>query len=193
MQIIQYPHPTLRHKSKPLRRVDDELRGIVREMFKLMYEARGVGLAANQVDLPLRLFVVNLKADPAEGEELVFINPVISNPKGLDESEEGCLSLPGLYGQVRRPKQVRINAYTIDGQEISADATGLFARVVQHEYDHLDGVLFTDRLTETGRLAVRSALDEFEVVHQSRCDTGEIPTPEAQAASLAEWERKYCL
>lgn len=193
MHIIQYPHPTLRHKSKPLRRVDDELRGIVRQMFKLMYEARGVGLAANQVDLPLRLFIVNLKADPNEGEELVFINPVISNAKGLDEAEEGCLSLPGLYGQVRRPKQVRINAYTIDGQEITADANGLFARVVQHEFDHLDGVLFTDRLTETGRLAVMPALGEFELVHKSRCETGEIPTPEVQAANIAEWERKYCL
>lgn len=193
MHIIQYPHPTLRHKSKPLRRVDDELRGIVREMFRLMYEARGVGLAANQVDLPLRLFVVNLKADPSEGEELVFINPVISGAKGLDEAEEGCLSLPGLYGQVRRPKQVRINAYSLDGQEISADATGLFARVVQHESDHLDGTLFVDRLTETGRLAVGPALEEFELAFKSQCETGGIPTPEEQAANIAEWERKFCV
>jgi peptide deformylase len=193
LHIIQYPHPTLRHKSKPVRRVDEELRGIVRNMFTQMYQARGVGLAANQIDLPLRLFVVNLKADPQEGEELVFINPVITSPKGLDEAEEGCLSLPGLYGQVRRPKQVKINAYSLEGKEFTADLSGLFARVVQHETDHLDGVLFTDRLTETGRLAVKPALEEFELVFKSRCETGEISTPEQQAASIAEWERKYCV
>jgi peptide deformylase len=192
LQIIQYPHPTLRHKSKPVRRVDQELRDVVREMFSLMYQARGVGLAANQVDLPLRLFIVNLGADPQEGEELVFINPVITHPKGLDEAEEGCLSLPGLYGQVRRPKQVHISAYGLDGKEISLDPTGLFARVVQHELDHLDGVLFTDRLTETGRLAVKPTLEEFELAFQSRRDLGEVPSPDKIAARLAEWEGRYC-
>ena len=98
MQIITYPHYTLRYKSQPLTRVDAALRKLVAEMFDLMYEANGVGLAGNQVDLPLRLFVVNMAAEPGEGEELVFINPVLSQPKGKEEGEEGCLSLPGLYG-----------------------------------------------------------------------------------------------
>ena len=100
MEIITYPHPTLRYKSKPIKRVDAQLHDVVREMFELMYDANGVGLAANQVDLPIRLFVVNLEADPEKGEELVFINPVIRMPKGTKEHEEGCLSLPGLYGNV---------------------------------------------------------------------------------------------
>ncbi len=97
LQIIQYPHPTLRHRSKPLRRVDAELRKIVAEMFELMYEHEGVGLAANQVDLPYRLFVVNPegKADAGESEG-VFINPVLSHGRGLEEDEEGCLSIPGV-------------------------------------------------------------------------------------------------
>src|SRR5881227_4418245 len=98
MEIVTYPHPTLRRVSRPLRRVDAELRQKIREMFDLMYAAKGIGLAANQVDLPLRLFIVNLEAKPDAGEELVFINPVISLPRGgTEEMEEGCLSLPGLY------------------------------------------------------------------------------------------------
>src|SRR5699024_2395218 len=124
---------------------------LVREMFDQMYQAKGIGLAANQVDMPLRLFVVNLESNPTEGEELVFINPVITRPKGSDEAEEGCLSLPGVYGNVVRPKQVRINAYTLEGKEIDAEVTGLFARCVQHELDHLDGVLFTDRVAPSIR------------------------------------------
>src|SRR5262245_65856778 len=98
-------------------------------MFDLMYQAKGIGLAANQVDLPLRLFIVNLAAKSDEGEELVFINPVLSHHRGgTEEAEEGCLSLPGLYGHVTRPKQVRINAYSMKGGEIQMESTGLLTR-----------------------------------------------------------------
>ncbi|MCB9939006.1 MAG: peptide deformylase [Planctomycetaceae bacterium] len=192
LEIITYPHPTLRHKSKPIKRVDAELREVVREMFKLMYEAKGVGLAANQVDLPIRLFVANLEADPDKGEEMVFINPVVSMPKGTEENEEGCLSLPGLYGNVVRPKKVRINAYNMQGEEINADVEGLFSRVVQHETDHLDGVLFIDRMTESAKIEVEGELDMFETEFNSRRDTGGIPDNAAIAARLSEWEAKYC-
>ena len=157
MQILTYPHPTLRRVAKPLRRVDAELRNTIRQMFDLMYEAKGIGLAANQVDLPLRLFIVNLEAKPDAGEELVFINPVISLPRGgSEEAEEGCLSLPGLYGQVVRPKQVRLNAYSLQGKEFEADLSGLFARCCQHELDHLDGVLFPDRMSATARADIQT-------------------------------------
>lgn len=161
-------------------------------MFQLMYEANGVGLAANQVDLPLRLFVANLKASPDEGEEMVFINPIISLPKGLEEREEGCLSMPGLYAQVKRPERVRVNAFTLAGEEIEADVSGLLARVVQHETDHLDGVLFTDRLSTTGTMAVRDALDEFETDFFSRRERGEIPSDAEIARRLADLEQRYC-
>ena len=191
MQIITYPHPTLRHKSKPIRRVDAELRALIREMFTLMYAAKGIGLAANQVDLPLRLFIINLKSDPKDGEEMVFINPVISLPKGSAEDEEGCLSLPGLYSQVIRPKQVRVNAYSLDGKELVADVGGMLARCVQHEYDHLDGVLFTDRLSPSARIEVADELDEFETDFHSRRSTGGIPSDEQIAAQWAVWEQKY--
>jgi peptide deformylase len=192
LQIVNFPHPTLRYKSKAVKRVDAELRSTVRRMFELMYEARGVGLAANQVDLPLRLFIVNLKADPEEGEERVFINPVVSRPKGSDEAEEGCLSLPGVYGQVKRPRQVRVNAYGLDGCEINAEVDGLLARVIQHETDHLDGVMFTDRMSTTGRLAVQAALDEFEAEFESRRHVGEIAADAEILARLEQCERRYC-
>jgi peptide deformylase len=191
LQIIPYPHPTLRRKSKPVKRVDAELRAIVEEMFELMYDARGVGLAANQVDLPIRLFIINTDSDPEKGEERVFINPVISQPKGFAEAEEGCLSLPGLYGNVTRPKQVRINAYDLEGNEINEELTGLLARAAQHELDHLDGVLFFDRMNETGKFAVRPTLDEFEIVFESQRRTGGVPSDAEIAQRWAEWEKRY--
>lgn len=191
MPIIAYPHPTLRRKSKPVKRVDAELRAIIRGMFEQMYEAKGIGLAANQIDIPLRFFVINTEADPAKGQERVYINPVISQPKGSAEAEEGCLSIPGLYGSVVRPKSVRINAYDLDGNEINEEVTGLLGRAVQHELDHLDGVMFFDRMNETGKLAIRDALEEFEIVFDSQRRTGGIPDDAKIAASWAEWERRY--
>jgi peptide deformylase len=192
LQILTYPHPTLRRVSKPLRRVDADLRHTIRQMFDLMYEAKGIGLAANQVDLPLRLFIVNLEAKPGAGEELVFINPVISLPRGgSEEGEEGCLSLPGLYGQVVRPKQVRLNAYSLQGQEFEADLSGLFARCCQHELDHLDGVLFPDRMSATARADIQEDLDVFETDFTSRRATGEDLSDETIAKRWSEWEGRY--
>jgi peptide deformylase len=192
LQIITYPHPTLRKQSKPLRRVDTELRQIVRQMFDLMYAAEGVGLAANQVDLPMRFFVVNLDAEAGKGEELVFINPVVSQTKGSEESEEGCLSLPGLYGNVVRPKQVMVNAYNLAGEEIKMKVTGLFSRVIQHELDHLNGVLFPDRMSTTALAEARPVLNEFEIEFNSRRATGGIPTDAEIGANWAAWEKKFC-
>lgn len=192
LQVVLYPHPTLRHKSKTVRRVDAGLVRVVRQMFDLMYASNGIGLAANQVDLPLRLFVVNLSGKAGEGEELVFINPVLSHPKGSEESEEGCLSFPELYAPVRRPKQVTVNAFNLRGEEIHAKLDGLLARVVQHETDHLDGVLYSDRMSATAKAGVQPVLDEFEVNFQSRRRLGAISDDEALAARLRAWEQKYC-
>lgn len=193
LRIIHYPHPTLQRPSKALRRVDAELHAIVRQMFDLTYEKehRGVGLAANQVDLPYRLFVANPTADPAKrDQEMVFINPVLSRPKGMDEDEEGCLSIPGVYAPVRRPAKVTISAYNLAGEEVTYSAEGLLARVVQHEVDHLDGVLFIDRLSPTARLALRDLLDDLEAEFASRRAVGEIPSDEQILARLEELERQ---
>jgi peptide deformylase len=192
LQIVHHPHPALRYKSKPVRRVDAGLAGIIREMFQLMYESNGIGLAANQVNLPLRLFVVNLAANPDEGEEMVFINPVISKPKGSEEGEEGCLSLPQLYAPVRRPKQVLVNAYNLKGEEVQATVTGMLSRVVQHETDHLDGIMFPDRMTDMHRPSVEPVLEEFELEFDAQRRSGKMPPDEEITARLQKYEALYC-
>ena len=192
LQIVHYPHPTLRHKSKVVRRVDSLLRDLVQRMIELMFEAKGVGLAANQVDLPLRLFVANEKSNPQEAETLVFINPVLSRPKGSEEAEEGCLSLPELYGNVIRPKKIHVHAFGLDGTEIDRELDGFLSRIVQHENDHLDGVVFPDRMSVTGRLDIADDLDDFETELTSRRQLGENPNDEEIAARLREWEQRYC-
>ncbi len=180
LHIVTYPHPALLRPSKPLVRIDSELREIVHEMFRLMYAAKGIGLAANQVNLPYRLFVMNLTADASQADhEHVFINPILTRPKGSEEAEEGCLSLPGVYAPVRRPAQITINAYNLEGEEVFARLEGLAARVVQHETDHLDGILFIDRLTPTARMAVREQIEEFEVVFHGKQSRSEIPDNDA--------------
>lgn len=193
LSIIPYPHPTLRYKSRPIVRVDEDLKATIRKMFDLMYEAKGVGLAANQVGLPLRFFIVNEFADPAKGPERVFINPVLSLPKGSDKAEEGCLSLPSIYADVVRPKAIRVNAYDITGEEINFEATGLMSRIIQHEMDHLDGVLFIDRLTDSERSNIEDEIRDMEIVFQSRRDAGGIPSDLAIAIDRQELENRYCL
>ncbi len=192
MKIVYYPHPTLRHESKPLRRVDGQIREIVEEMFDLMYAARGVGLAANQVDLPFRLFIMNLSGTREEGEEMVFINPVIERPKGNAQQDEGCLSLPELWAPVRRPERVKVSAYDLSGTEINCEIDGMLARVVQHETDHLDGVLFIDRLSEPARRDVEDALHDFELEFSHQRKREMIPSDQAIAERLAELESQFC-
>jgi peptide deformylase len=190
MQIIHYPHPTLLRVAKPLKRIDAELRKIVAEMFDLMYEHRGVGLAAPQVNLPYRLFVVNETGDPKQPEhERVFINPTLSKQKGSAEDEEGCLSIPKVYAQVRRPESVRAQAYDLAGKAVDLAADGLLARVIQHENDHLDGVLFIDHLTPTGLITIKDQLEDFKIEFSHRRDLGEIPDDAKILSTLAELEK----
>ena len=189
MRILKYPHPALRHKSKPLRRVDTELKLSVRAMFDLMYEHKGIGLSANQVDLPYRLFVLNVESESAAVEhEHVFINPVIAKRKGNIEAEEGCLSFPGIYAPVRRSEKITISAYNLAGEEVTSELSGLLGRAAQHEYDHLDGVLFIDRLSPSGHLAVKEALAELERQFEGDRSRGLIPDDAQIAARLAEFE-----
>mgnify|MGYP000989377861 FL=1 len=190
MRIVKYPHPTLRHKSKPLRRVDSELKKMIHQMFDLMYTHDGVGLAANQVDLPYRLLVMNVKSDPAaKDEEHAFINPVILERKGsIEEKEEGCLSLPDLYAPVRRSQKIVLNAYNLAGEEVTWELNGMYARVAQHECDHLDGVLFIDRLTPAHFLSVKRALEDMETAFSGERQRGLIPDDQLITARLNELE-----
>jgi peptide deformylase len=189
VQIIKYPHPTLRRVARPLRRVDAELRAMIAQMFALMYAQKGIGLAATQVDLPYRLFIINLTSSPdRQDQEHVFLNPVLSARQGMAEAEEGCLSLPGLYGHVRRPERVTLSAFNLAGDEVNLELDDLFARAVQHEVDHLDGVLFIDRLAPTELLGLKQALNEFEVAYSGSRERGDIPDDARIAARLAELE-----
>ncbi len=189
MRIIKYPHPTLRHQSKPLRRVDSEVKRIIHEMLDLMYAGQGIGLAANQVDLPYRMFVMNLESDPqAEDQQHVFINPVIARRNGTAEDEEGCLSLPEIFAPVKRSQQIVLSAYDLCGEELHCELDGLFARAIQHECDHLDGVLFVDRLSDSAKLSVKEALGELELEFAGLRRRGEIPDDEQIATRLRELE-----
>lgn len=192
MQIVNYPHPTLRYVSRPVKRVDRELRDIVAKMFELMYEANGIGLAANQVDLPLQLFVLNLSGRSGSGEELVFINPVLSRPKGSDVAEEGCLSLPGIVADVQRPAQIDVTAFDLSGNEIHLQADGLLARAIQHEFDHLQGVLFIDRVSESEQRLIAEDLSEFELEFAALRTSGAIPDDATIAERRKSIEEKYC-
>jgi peptide deformylase len=192
LSIVSFPHPALRYPAKPVRRVDAHLRSIVQRMFDLMYEHRGVGLAATQVDLPIRLFVFNPTGNRDEGTEQVFINPVVSRPRGNEEAEEGCLSLPGIYGNVVRAKTVRVNAYDLSGQETDRDFSGFEARIIQHETDHLNGVLFIDRMVEGAVREKDEEIDALVTEFESKQRTGSLPPGPKILQRLAELETRYC-
>lgn len=191
MEILPYPHPALRWKSKPIQEIDDKLRRVVAEMFELMYAANGIGLAANQVGLPYRLFILNLSADPElKDEEIVFVNPEILKRKGSTEGEEGCLSFPGMYGQVKRAAKIEIEAFDLQGSGFEYSLDELAARAVQHESDHLDGVLFIDRLSETGRRELNPVIDDFEAQFRRWQSDGRYASDELLKRELRSLEPK---
>jgi peptide deformylase len=176
MKIVQYPHPALRHACKPLTAIDAKVRKAAEEMLELMYEAKGLGLAAPQVALPYRLLVLNLSGSRESREqEGAYVNPVILERKGSVEDEEGCLSFPGLYAKVRRAKTVKVQAYNLNGESVELTASDLAARAWQHEIDHLDGVLFIDKMGTIAKLASRGALKEFERDYRRSQERGELP------------------
>jgi peptide deformylase len=176
LRILPYPHPALRYESRPVTRIDDELRATAREMFDLMYAARGIGLAANQVGLPFRFFVLNLTADPEQkDQERVFINPEIIKRHSSTEEEEGCLSFPGLYAKVQRARKIKVQAFDLDGNLVEITADDLLGRAIQHETDHLSGRLFIDLLGPLARLSVIPKLREFEASYRRGQAAGEYP------------------
>lgn len=142
MEIVHLGNPVLREKSLPVKEVNDEIRSMIAEMFDLMIEAQGVGLAAPQVGKLLRMFVII-----ADDEiRRVFINPqIIATSQNLVPYEEGCLSIPKVYENIMRPEKITVNALNEKGKPFTLEADGLLARIIQHEYDHLEGMVFIDR------------------------------------------------
>jgi peptide deformylase len=186
-RIVPYPHPALRYVSRPVTRIDDDLRASVRKMFTLMYEARGIGLAANQVGLPFRFFILNLTADPEQKEhEQVFINPEIVKRHSAVEDEEGCLSFPGLHFNVHRARKIRVKAYDLNGRELDIEAEDLLSRAIQHETDHLSGKLFIDDLGPLKRHdPVSLKIKTFEEKYREAQAAGEFPS-DAEILRLLE-------
>lgn len=176
MRIVHYPHPALRHKAKPVSCIDRELHLKVGAMKELMYQAKGLGLAAPQVALPFQLLVMNITGDPNQADkEEVFVNPVIVERKGIVEDEEGCLSFPGLYQDVRRAEMIKVQAYDLKGNPVTKLVKALEARAWQHEIDHLNGVLFIDMMAPLAKLASKTSLKEFEKAFKEAQAKGEIP------------------
>lgn len=177
LRIITYPHTALRDKARPVERVTGEVRAVALRMIELMHIAEGIGLAANQVGIPWRVFVAHvppsddpkdhrsLEADPPSATDgaVVYINPVLTEPeRDLVPHEEGCLSLPDIRGEVRRPSIITITATDIEGKQFTRRASGLLARCWQHECDHLDGVLIIDRMSHLSRMKNKHAIRDLE-------------------------------
>lgn len=160
LHIIFYPDPRLKKISQPVETFDESLQALAARMFELMREAKGVGLAAPQVGQNIRLFVMNPNGEA--GNDRVYVNPVLSDADGEDEAEEGCLSLPKINIQVWRSKRLRIQARDLQGNPIEQTETGYIARIWQHETDHLNGILLTDRMGPVAKMANRKIIRELE-------------------------------
>ncbi|MBN1436840.1 MAG: peptide deformylase [Sedimentisphaerales bacterium] len=160
LHLEHYPAPILRKVAEPVVEIDDTIAALVDLMWDVMFEADGVGLAAPQVGVSLRIFIVSVTGRREDGQ--VFINPELSNLQGVSETEEGCLSVPGVRSKVRRAGACTVKALDLDGNTFVLEAADLSATAVQHENDHLDGKLFIDRLTTVGRIACRRGLKQLE-------------------------------
>ena len=158
LRILEFPDPRLRKKAVPVEVVDDQLRGLIDDMFETMYDAPGIGLAATQVDVHRRLLVADVSSD--KSEPWVLINPVIVAKDGTEVTEEGCLSVPGYYEEVERAENIRVRYLDRDGKEVESEFDGLLAVCVQHEMDHLEGKLFVDYLSEAKRQRIRKRLEK---------------------------------
>lgn len=159
LNILHFPDPRLTTRAAPVDRVDDTIRKLVDDMFETMYEAPGIGLAATQVDVHQRVIVIDVSED--KDQPLVLINPELLARDGVEEMEEGCLSVPGIYEKVERADHVRIRALGRDGNEFEMEAEGLLAVCIQHEMDHLEGKLFVDYLSQMKRQRIRKKLEKL--------------------------------
>ena len=158
LNILHFPDPRLREIAQPVEHVDDDVRQIIDDMFETMYAAPGIGLAATQVNIAKRIIVIDVSEE--KNQPLCLINPEILSLDGIEEMEEGCLSVPGVYERVQRADRVRVSALDRDGRKVEIEADGLLAVCIQHEIDHLDGKLFVDYLSQLKRTRIRKKLEK---------------------------------
>ena len=151
LSVVLYPDPVLLNPTMQVERIDDEIRQLVKDMAETMYASDGIGLAANQVSVPIRLFVADLSQWEEHEPLKVFVNPVIANAHGRQSGEEGCLSFPDISLEIERDEQVTVEALDLEGEPFTFSAEGLLSRAIQHECEHLDGQVFLRNISALKR------------------------------------------
>jgi peptide deformylase len=176
LPILEFPDPRLRIKAAPVTTVDEGVRQLIDDMLETMYAAPGIGLAATQVNVHKQVIVIDLSED--RSAPLALINPEVIAREGTEETEEGCLSVPGIYDKVTRAEKIRVRTLDRSGKQIEIEADGLLAVCIQHEMDHLSGKLFVDYLSELKRTRIRKKLEK------ERKDRAPTPRPQAKAPAI---------
>lgn len=166
-ELVFYGHETLKMVAEEVKQIDDELLHLIDTMFNVMYREKGVGLAAPQINESLRVIVVDVADDKKKSRVLELINPVITaSSNELGPYDEGCLSVPGISKEIIRPVGIQVRGITRDGKEVSLELGGMLARVTQHEIDHLNGILFVDRLEDYIRNEIRAELKKIKKLNR---------------------------
>ena len=164
-RLTHYPAGVLAGRAQPVEKIDNNIRQLVEKMTDIMLENKGVGLAAPQAGVPLRLFIISL--DASREAVKVFVNPTVTPSGELDAVDEGCLSVPGIYTKIRRYKKCKVIATDLNGKEFTEEAEGLYARALQHEYDHIEGTTIADRMGSAAKIAHRKQLKKLREEHKS--------------------------
>ena len=158
-KITHYPAGVLGKKAEPVEQINDDIRQLVDKMTDIMIKNKGVGLAAPQAGVPLRLFIISL--DGTKENVRVYLNPKITPEGELEAIDEGCLSVPGIYTKIRRYKKCEVTATDLDGNEFTDQADGLYARALQHEYDHIEGITIVNRMGQPAKIVHRKQLKKL--------------------------------
>ena len=162
-RMTHYPSEILVGRAQPVDRIDDNTRRLVDKMIDIMIGNKGIGLAAPQVGVPLRLFIISL--DGSRENVRVYVDATVTTAGELSTNEEGCLSVPGIYAKIRRYKECEVTATDLDGNEFTEQAEGLYARALQHEYDHIEGMTIVSRMGQTARIVHRRQLKKLTELH----------------------------
>jgi len=165
-RITRFPAPVLARPAKPIDQITDDIRRLAGRMIDIMLETKGVGLAGPQAGVDLQIFVVSL--DGTKENARVYINPEITPSGPFEESDEGCLSLPGIYTKIKRHKKCTVTATDLDGNRFTEQGEGLLARAFQHEFDHLQGMLIKDRMGRVAAIANRKRLKELQKQYEAK-------------------------
>jgi len=165
-QLTHYPADVLAGPAEPVEEIDDNIRRLVEKMIDVMFRNKGVGLAAPQIGVSLRLFIISL--DGNRETVKVYINPTVTPTGDLDTLDEGCLSVPNIYTKIRRYKKCKVTATDLDGKEFTDEAEGLYARALQHENDHINGLTIVSRMGQAAKIAHRRQLKKLRQEYERR-------------------------